>query len=241
MLDAHLSITTPAGTRTVSLADYLTADAEEHAHRAAYAWIKGLRHLLVDGVSFRERFTARGDSLWWFSEVYLHKTQAILDIHRAIAGLRELSEREGPATVTLIDPPAVLQHVASHLLARRRIGGSASVEASAWQGRLRSLELRARRLNFLARIAPDRFRRARARRRRFTMSVSGRRRISGHTAPGDSAPPRRRWCRWSVTPLVEPSPSRDRSGASDTGISRPLNRARRSGTGPSSARWIAGR
>jgi hypothetical protein len=163
MLDTTLSITTPAGTRTVSLADYITADAEEDAHRAAYAWIKGLRHLFVDGMSFRERFTARGDSLWWFSEVYLHKTRTILDIHRAIAGLRELLERERPAAVTLIDPPAVLQHVASQLLARRRIGGSTPVEAGAWQGRLRSLELHARRLNFLARIAPDRFRRAPAR------------------------------------------------------------------------------
>lgn len=163
MFDAHLSITTAAGTRRVSLADYVGAEAEEHAHRAAYAWIKGLRHLVMDGMSFRERFTVRGDSLWWFSEVYLHKTRTILDVHRAIAGLRELIACERPTAVTLIDPHAALQHVAAQLLARHRIGGSTAVETRIWASRLRSLELRARRLNVLAQIAPDRFRRARQR------------------------------------------------------------------------------
>ena len=32
----------------------------------------------VDGVPLRRRFTFRGDSLWWFAELYLHKEQAIL-------------------------------------------------------------------------------------------------------------------------------------------------------------------
>ena len=164
MLDAQLSIVTAAGMRTVSLADYITADAEEHAHRSAHAWIKRLRHLGVDGTPFRERFTARGDSLWWFSEVYLHKTRAILDVHRALAGLDALVDRERPSTITLIDPSAVLQHVASQLLARRRVAGAAPLEARAWESRLRSLELRARRLNFMAGIAPDRFRRVPRRR-----------------------------------------------------------------------------
>ena len=36
-----------------------------------YAWIKALRHLRVDGVPFRSRFTLRGDSLWWFAELCL--------------------------------------------------------------------------------------------------------------------------------------------------------------------------
>ena len=31
----------------------------------------------VDGTAFRSRFTLRGDSLWWFAELYLHKEQAI--------------------------------------------------------------------------------------------------------------------------------------------------------------------
>ena len=160
MLDADLTITTPAGTRTVSLADYISADADEQAHRAAYQWIKALRHLAVDGVPFRERFTVRDDSLWWFSEVYLHKTRAILDIHRAIAGLHELADRERLSSVSLNNAPVVVRHVAAQLLAGRRTGGSAPVDARTWESRLRALELRARRLNVLARFAPDRFRRA---------------------------------------------------------------------------------
>lgn len=160
MLDATLSITSPAGARRVSLAAYIDATSEEGAHRAEYEWIKGLRNLQVDGAPFRDRFTVRGDSLWWFSEVYLHKSRAILDIHRALAGLTSLLERERPSTVVLEDAPVVVRHIAGQLLAQRRIAGVVPVEASEWDARLRSLDLRARRLNFLAGIAPDRFRRA---------------------------------------------------------------------------------
>ena len=41
------------------------------------AWIKSLRHARVDGVPLRRRFTFRGDSLWWFAELYLHKQQVV--------------------------------------------------------------------------------------------------------------------------------------------------------------------
>jgi hypothetical protein len=160
MVDATLSVTTGAGTRRVSLAAYIDAAAEERAHADEYSWIKGLRNLAVDGLPFRERFSARGDSLWWFSEVYLHKSRVVLDLHRAVAGLTALLEAERPASVVIEDGPIVLRHVASQLLPLRKVAGSVPLEASAWDGRLRALDLRARRLNLLARIAPDRFRRA---------------------------------------------------------------------------------
>jgi hypothetical protein len=161
MLDATLSVTSPAGTRTVSLAAYVDAASEERAHEAEYQWIKGLRTLIVDGAPFRDRFTVRGDSLWWFSEVYLHKSRTILDLHRALAGVTSLLERERPSSVTVEDGPILIRHLLSQLLPRRRIAGAVPVEASTWDSRLRSLDLRARRLNFLAGIAPDRFRRHR--------------------------------------------------------------------------------
>jgi hypothetical protein len=160
MLETQLEITSAAGTRTVSLVAYIEPAAEERAHLDAYAWIKGLRHLPADGASFRERFSVRGDSLWWFSEIYLHKTRAILDVHRAIAGLRGLIERERPSAISLAEAPAVVRHVASQLLPRERVAGAAPLEAPAWDARLRALDRRARRLNLMARLAPDRFRRA---------------------------------------------------------------------------------
>ena len=47
------------------------------------------------------RFTFRGDSLWWFAELYLHKEQAILHVLRTIAAFDALVERERPLAVTL--------------------------------------------------------------------------------------------------------------------------------------------
>ena len=49
----------------------------------------------------RERFTFRGDSLWWFTELYLHKEQAILTIMRTIVRVRRIDRRRAPATGAL--------------------------------------------------------------------------------------------------------------------------------------------
>ncbi len=62
----------------------------------AIAWIKSLRHARVEGLRLRQRFTFRGDSLWWFAELYLHKQQVIADLFRALAALEALVERERP-------------------------------------------------------------------------------------------------------------------------------------------------
>ncbi len=92
-----------ASRRVVRLEDCLSADLEEHAHEDAYRWIKAIRHLRVDGVSFRRRFTFRGDSLWWFAELYLHKTQAILNVMRTISAVDALIAREGPRSLRVVE------------------------------------------------------------------------------------------------------------------------------------------
>jgi len=97
-----LDVDSGAGSRRVDLRDYLDASRAERAHDDAYAWIKALRHLRVDGVPFRSRFTLRGDSLWWFAELYLHKEQAILHAVRTIAAFDALVERERPLTVRYV-------------------------------------------------------------------------------------------------------------------------------------------
>src|SRR4029450_2284362 len=72
---------------------------EERAHEDAYAWIKAVRRLRVDGESFRSRFTLRGDSLWWFAELYLHKEQAVHTAMRVVRAFDTLVERDRPRPV----------------------------------------------------------------------------------------------------------------------------------------------
>jgi hypothetical protein len=99
-LDAILQIASGTALKQVRLLDYLDAEAEEAASADAYGWIKALRHATVDGESLRQRFTYRGDSLWWFAELYLHKERAILTLFRAIRAADNLIERERPLTIS---------------------------------------------------------------------------------------------------------------------------------------------
>jgi len=101
MTGVVLTLTAGNGRKTVDLSGYLDAAGEERAQADAIAWIKGLRHALVDGVPMRRRFTCRGDSLWWFTELYLHKHQAILGLLRTIAALDALIARESPSSVRI--------------------------------------------------------------------------------------------------------------------------------------------
>ena len=94
-----IDVDSGSGSRTVDLLSYVEPEQEERAQEDAYAWIKAMRHLQVDGESFRTRFTLRGDSLWWFAELFLHKEQAILNACRALAAFDTLIERERPLVV----------------------------------------------------------------------------------------------------------------------------------------------
>lgn len=88
--------------RQVRLWSYLQPEAEEAAAREANGWIKALRLARVDGLPFRERFTYKGDSLWWFAELYLHKEREILALFRTIRAATTLLEQEGPSAVRLV-------------------------------------------------------------------------------------------------------------------------------------------
>ena len=82
----------PAGLDTI-----VTADIAERAETDANRWIKQLRHAEVDGIPFRERFGVRGDSLWWFAELYLHKRRVVSRMFRAIYALDAVAaERRFP-------------------------------------------------------------------------------------------------------------------------------------------------
>ena len=98
-----LDVESGAGPRRVDLRSYLDPERDERAHEEAYAWIKAVRHLRVDGVPFRSRFTFRGDSLWWFAELYLHKDQAILQALRILAAFDALVERDRPLAIRYVE------------------------------------------------------------------------------------------------------------------------------------------
>lgn len=164
MIDAGIEVRTAAGARRVALASYLAAAAEEDAHEAAYRWIKALRSLPVDGAPFRERFMVRDDSLWWFSELYLHKAQVVLDVYRSIAALNALIDREAPLEIGALSGSPVVRYLVPLVAESRGIRGGRRVPASLWWRRLAALDLRARSLTLSALLTADRHRHPPARR-----------------------------------------------------------------------------
>lgn len=147
----RLEVDSGGASREVDLASYLDAAAEERAHDEEYAWIKALRALRLDGRPFRSRFTFRGDSLWWFAELYLHKEQAILNVFRALAAFDALVAREQPRIVRYLDGslPGVIAQAAA--MRRIRYAGPAWPNVSdAW---LAGIDARARALSAGARLS----------------------------------------------------------------------------------------
>jgi hypothetical protein len=108
-------------TRDVRLAEYLSPYAADAAETRANAWIKQLRHARVDGIPLRERFLVRGDSLWWFTEVYLHKRRIVARAFAARAALDALFADLSPQQVTVITGDDVVGHVARELGSRRGV------------------------------------------------------------------------------------------------------------------------
>jgi hypothetical protein len=164
-----LDVESGAGPRRVDLASYLDNDRAERAQEEAYAWIKAIRHLRVDDLPFRSRFTLRGDSLWWFAELYLHKEQAILQVMRTLAAFDALVERDRPLAVRYVDGPhpgVIAQAAAARKI---RYSGPAWPAAASWD--LLRMDARARTLAAGARLSRLRARPAAATRARIAAFV----------------------------------------------------------------------
>jgi hypothetical protein len=114
-------VNTGDGERRVDLWSYLDAEASERAERDANAWIKSLRHVPVDGVPMRDRFLHRGDSLWWFAELYLHKRRVVVAILRTLYALESLAVRERPLTLGLAEGDAPTRHLARQFAGKCQI------------------------------------------------------------------------------------------------------------------------
>jgi len=101
-MSATVTIKTPHGRRIVTdLSAALPLVAREQARVDANQWIKNLRLAPYDGAPMRQRFTFRGDSLWWFTELYLHKMRRIDVAISTILALEAIVAEHAPAKVTV--------------------------------------------------------------------------------------------------------------------------------------------
>lgn len=153
MTRTALEIDSGTGARRVELADYLDAGREEQAVIAAYDWIKGLRHLQVEGQTLRRRFTLRGDSLWWFAELYLHKQQVILRMFRTLSALEHLVERERPLAIRVLSSERIVRGLARQFAGVRAIKFLGEARLGSPRLRLARMDARARALMLGARLS----------------------------------------------------------------------------------------
>jgi hypothetical protein len=77
---------------TCDRAALLTPALREAARVETNAWIKRLRLVRYDGTIMRERFTYRNESLWWFTELYLHKRRQLDEAVETILALGAAQE-----------------------------------------------------------------------------------------------------------------------------------------------------
>jgi len=136
-----LIVNTGDGERRVSLTTYLDAEAAERAEGDANAWIKSLRALPVDGVPLRDRFLFRGDSLWWFAELYLHKRRVVVAILRTLYALETLLARERPLALGVAEGDVLLTHLARQFAEGRHLSwrGSPAPARVPWRQRAEPL------------------------------------------------------------------------------------------------------
>ncbi len=113
--DDLVIVETPRGPKRFALADELGAELAEQAEVEANRWIKALRAVRIDGLSWRDRFQHRGDSLWWFTELYFHKTRVVSDAFRRLFALQRVIERYRPTTIRLSGTDAALGLIANEV------------------------------------------------------------------------------------------------------------------------------
>jgi len=109
--DAVVVVESESGRRRVRLGDFLSPAEIERADREAIAWIKAARHADVDGLPLRDRLVYRGDSLWWFVEVYLHRMRVIETLIRAVTASENLFAALRPRAVEVVRGDEIAREV----------------------------------------------------------------------------------------------------------------------------------
>jgi hypothetical protein len=107
--------------REIGLAAALDAGAREAAAADANAWIKRLRLARVGEATFRDRFHYRGDSLWWFTELYLHKEGAVRAWHEAVRAAVACLDACAPERVEIVSGPPDLAWIVARVAGARGV------------------------------------------------------------------------------------------------------------------------
>jgi hypothetical protein len=151
----RLAIERAGRLETIDLDDYGAGAIADEAAGRANAWIKSLRHVDVAGRSLRDRFHYRGDSLWWFAELFLHKEGVIDALWRTALTLDAVCEVEGPTRIGVVDGGPALRLLLPQVAARLGIdllpgtdvgrGGAARDTATGVKSRLLTWAAEARR------------------------------------------------------------------------------------------------
>jgi hypothetical protein len=84
-------------------ASLLNTEAREAARREANQWIKRLRQVRYDATPMRARFTYKGDSLWWFTELYLHKMKRLETAVETVLALEVARDRGATSLIVETD------------------------------------------------------------------------------------------------------------------------------------------
>jgi hypothetical protein len=113
--------TTRGARRTSTLPALLSPEARDAVKTEANAWIKRMRHVDYDGRTMRERFIYRADSLWWFTEIYLHKTRVFERAIETLLALDAAHSADGTSRLTLTAADPVARQAARAFQASRGI------------------------------------------------------------------------------------------------------------------------
>jgi hypothetical protein len=151
--------------RSESLSSLLTPALREAARVDANCWIKRLRLVRYGAATMRERFTYRGESLWWFTEIYLHKRRQLEAAVETVLALQ--AARESGATAFEVETDEPVRMEAAKAFGRStgmRVELTGPIEAAArrrrreheWPSRLVGLT------GTLSRLRPGRVRPKRA-------------------------------------------------------------------------------
>jgi hypothetical protein len=139
MTGASLTCVSREGrTLEVALDSCLTPGDRESIRSDANAWIKRLRLVDYGGVSMRDRFTYRGDSLWWFTELYLHKMRRFEAAVATLTALEAALTQHQPARMVVTSGTAAVRDAARAFGSARKLtvevqgGSDSSGSASAW-------------------------------------------------------------------------------------------------------------
>ena len=96
-----ISISAQGAERVSSLGELVTPDVADRARADTNAWIKRLRLVPYGGVSMRERFRYRDDSLWWFTELYLQKMRQLDQAVLTVLALDSAQAQYAPARLAI--------------------------------------------------------------------------------------------------------------------------------------------